>query len=277
MGLKSQEQETSQLIEWRAIMKRIVAFIILFSLICAPLCLTNVEAKTVKVTYKANGGIFKNKKKQKKVTCKKHKRGKAPTVKRSGYAFLGWYTKKKGGKKVSYITKIEKSVKVYAHWVKKYKINTNYTNLLSKTFLTLDDLEKCVGSFQYIQKWDEFEDTAIIKNKNGDIFKVKYNYSFDEPYEFVYIETEIKNILNIKKSTSAKRFIQKMGLKHENNNGYKTDHILIVLKGNCYFRISGTSIFAKQEHVPFDIGWTIEMPKSNKIKPSSIVKLELFS
>ena len=39
-------------------MKRIVAFIVLFSLICAPLCLTNVEAKTVK-RYKIKTKYFK--------------------------------------------------------------------------------------------------------------------------------------------------------------------------------------------------------------------------
>lgn len=39
-------------------MKRIVAFIILFSLICAPLCLTNAEAKTVK-RYKIKTKYFK--------------------------------------------------------------------------------------------------------------------------------------------------------------------------------------------------------------------------
>ena len=68
MGLKSQDQETRQSIEWRAIMKRIIAFIILYSLVCSSLCLTNVEAKTVKrykiktKYFKYLGYTFKNKK-----------------------------------------------------------------------------------------------------------------------------------------------------------------------------------------------------------------------
>ncbi|MDR1014976.1 MAG: InlB B-repeat-containing protein, partial [Coriobacteriales bacterium] len=74
------------------------------------------KAKTYTVRLNANGG----------------KVGKAPTSslkkaygsklvklsvpKRSGYRFLGWYTKKSGGQKVTASTKVTKAVTLYAHW-----------------------------------------------------------------------------------------------------------------------------------------------------------------
>lgn len=47
-------------------------------------------------------------------TGKKYK--KLPTPTKKGYKFLGWYTKKKGGKKVTGKSKANKSQIIYAHW-----------------------------------------------------------------------------------------------------------------------------------------------------------------
>jgi uncharacterized repeat protein (TIGR02543 family) len=44
------------------------------------------------------------------------KLGKLATPKRAGYRFLGWYTGKAGGKKVTTNTKVTKAVTLYAHW-----------------------------------------------------------------------------------------------------------------------------------------------------------------
>jgi uncharacterized repeat protein (TIGR02543 family) len=44
------------------------------------------------------------------------KLGKLATPKRTGYQFLGWYTAKYGGKKVTAGTKVTKAVTLYAHW-----------------------------------------------------------------------------------------------------------------------------------------------------------------
>lgn len=51
-----------------------------------------------------------------KVVSKGKKYGKLPTVTRKGYRFLGWYTKKKGGKKVTAKTKAKKNQVLYAQW-----------------------------------------------------------------------------------------------------------------------------------------------------------------
>ena len=51
---------------------------------------------------------------------------KKPT--RSGYKFKGWYTKKRGGTRVTAQTKVKKNVTYYAHWtVKKYTVKLRKT------------------------------------------------------------------------------------------------------------------------------------------------------
>ena len=75
-------------------------------------------AQKVKVVFNANKG--KVSKKYKKVWSGE-KYGKLPKANRSGYIFKGWYTKKSGGKKVTYKTKAPNKAKVtlYAHWEKR--------------------------------------------------------------------------------------------------------------------------------------------------------------
>lgn len=73
--------------------------------------------KTTKVSFNANGG--KVSKKSKKVTQYK-KYGSLPTPKRSGYTFVGWYTKKSGGKLITKdsILNKKKNSTLYARWGK---------------------------------------------------------------------------------------------------------------------------------------------------------------
>ena len=47
--------------------------------------------------------------------------GKLPTPKRKKYTFLGWYTKKKGGKKITSDKIIKQDYTFYAHWAKSNK------------------------------------------------------------------------------------------------------------------------------------------------------------
>lgn len=72
------------------------------------------KAKTIKLRFKS----------EKKTKTVKNIYGKpiklAKTPKRKGYKFKGWYTKKKGGKKVTKKTKVPwKKTTYYARWVKK--------------------------------------------------------------------------------------------------------------------------------------------------------------
>lgn len=73
-----------------------------------------------KVTYNANGGTMKSGTKTVKSIAKSIVKGKAlgtlPTPTRSNYCFLGWYTAKSSGNKISAKTKVTKTVTYYAHW-----------------------------------------------------------------------------------------------------------------------------------------------------------------
>ncbi len=94
--------------------------------------------KRVMVKFKANGGKFvkqkyktiigiRVKKYQKKKWVKTGKKyGKLSKVKKSGYIFKGWYTGKKGGKKITANSKvkIKKKHDLYAHWIgRKYTVS----------------------------------------------------------------------------------------------------------------------------------------------------------
>jgi uncharacterized repeat protein (TIGR02543 family) len=82
------------------------------------------KTKSYKVSFKVNGGKQLAKAKRTKTVKMGKKYGKLPTVKRAGYTFKGWYTKKNGGKKVtakSIVPKTKKVKKLYAHWKKNTK------------------------------------------------------------------------------------------------------------------------------------------------------------
>ena len=76
----------------------------------------SVEAKTATIKFNPNGGTVMGAKKK---TYKKGKNlGMLPNAKKGNLAFDGWYTKKTGGKRVTYKTKLSKCTNktFYAHW-----------------------------------------------------------------------------------------------------------------------------------------------------------------
>ena len=130
--------------------------IIILSLTFIPAIQTNAAAK-VNITYYAGKGYFKAKpnRSKNKITIKNKinkKRGYAPSIRRNGYTFTGWYTKKKGGKKYSASTIIKKKLKLYPHWVKRYKINTNYFVPMGLSLTGVDDFQKYYGSMTVLKK-----------------------------------------------------------------------------------------------------------------------------
>jgi uncharacterized repeat protein (TIGR02543 family) len=77
---------------------------------------TKAAKTTHTITYNANGGKVVGK--AVASTKRNHDAsiGKLPTPKKAGYSFLGWYSGKVKGKKVTTKTKIRKDVTYYAHW-----------------------------------------------------------------------------------------------------------------------------------------------------------------
>lgn len=78
--------------------------------------------KKYKITFNANGGKVG---KKSKTVCKGVKYGMLPKPTKKGYTFAGWYTAKKGGKKILPNVKVSKNKKhtLYARWkIVTYKI-----------------------------------------------------------------------------------------------------------------------------------------------------------
>lgn len=77
-----------------------------------------VKKGQVKVILNCNGGKIGKKKVVAVAKTKDEAIGKLNNPKLTKYIFNGWYTKRKGGKKVTKTTKYSKDVTLYAHWTK---------------------------------------------------------------------------------------------------------------------------------------------------------------
>ena len=127
------------------IIKKIVSIPLILTLIIGTYTLPSfaendqvfADSKFIKVKFRPNGGKFVkqkiklNKKKyvmryiKSKKVFRKSKYGKLPKVKRNGYKFKGWYTKKEKGKKKTSKSKVKnrRNHCLYAKWnPRKYKI-----------------------------------------------------------------------------------------------------------------------------------------------------------
>lgn len=200
--------------------------ILLVTILIITLPITNLQkteaaTKKVKVKFFVCSGTFKADINQgKKSITAKVKKGKKmgmpPVVKRDDYVFTGWYTRKKGGKRYTANTKIKKNTKLYAHWVKKYKVNKKYEKILSIiSYKTFEDLEKETGQLTHVKrsKGDD-PDSKLYKTNKGDIYDVSPPNDIDgtDDYYVSTITVKAKNIVNIKKAISYKTFIKKLGV-----------------------------------------------------------------
>ena len=74
-----------------------------------------------KVKFDSNGGKFKAKKHRGKTQVEKKikknkKKFRLPKVRKAGYTFRGWYTKKKGGKRLKKKSRLKRGKTYYARW-----------------------------------------------------------------------------------------------------------------------------------------------------------------
>jgi uncharacterized repeat protein (TIGR02543 family) len=70
----------------------------------------------VQINVDVNGGAALSPAEAAKAVKKSAKVGTLPTPKRANYKFLGWFSAKHGGKKITAKTKLTKSATFYAHW-----------------------------------------------------------------------------------------------------------------------------------------------------------------
>ena len=164
-------------------MKRIlnlsIILTIILSLTFIPAVQTNAASK-INITYYAGNGYFKSKPNRSKnkitlINKLNKKRGYAPAIRRDGYTFDGWYTKEKGGKKYSASTIIKKKLKLYPHWIKKYKIDTNYFVPMGLGLPDIESFQKYFGKLTLINKnveEDVYPGNYICKTHKKDLIYI---------------------------------------------------------------------------------------------------------
>lgn len=120
-------------------------------------------AKKYTVTYNANGGTVSGT--SKSVTYNA-KYGTLPTPKRAGYSFLGWYTAKTGGSKITETTivKITSNQTIYAQWKQ-----ITY-DLISKNY-------KCKNSSSGTTPYIEYTGNCTMLNDGSGNWRIKFTTS----------------------------------------------------------------------------------------------------
>ncbi|MDR3225962.1 MAG: InlB B-repeat-containing protein [Clostridiales Family XIII bacterium] len=120
----------------------------------------DAAAKKITVKFDANGGEVT----KESATYKAGSKFKnLPKPKRANYEFKGWYTKKKGGKKIANGKKVtfKKTTTLYAHW-SAVKVSASVRSLLGKTFKQITEIE---GELEYINPAGKyFGDTAAVES-----------------------------------------------------------------------------------------------------------------
>ena len=122
-------------------------------------------AKKYTVTYNANGGTVSGT--SKSVTYNA-KYGTLPTPQRAGYSFLGWYTAKTGGSKITETTivKITSNQTIYAQW--------------KETRITYEDLSKnykCKNSSAGATPYIEYSGNCTLLNDGSGNWRIKFTTS----------------------------------------------------------------------------------------------------
>ena len=122
-------------------------------------------AKKYTVTYNANGGTVSGT--SKSVTYNA-KYGTLPTPKKAGYSFLGWYTAKTGGSKITETTivKITSNQTIYAQW--------------KETLITYEDLSKnykCKNSSAGATPYIEYSGNCTLLNDGSGNWRIKFTTS----------------------------------------------------------------------------------------------------
>jgi uncharacterized repeat protein (TIGR02543 family) len=138
---------------------------------------TRAQAVPVKVkaTFNPNGGkkLAKAKKTRTVTTTKTY--GTLPTPKRTHYRFVGWYTAKKGGMRVTKATIVQnpKSHTLYAHWTKM----TQYGKVKPKKLAIRAKSSTKAKTIGYWKKGKTFKIISKIDRKGTkkDFYKIKYN------------------------------------------------------------------------------------------------------
>ena len=151
------------------------------------------------LTLDANGGSCP---KTEIAVMKSLRHGKLPLAERKGYLFDGWYTKKKGGKKVTADTIVQRTGNgvLYARWEKIQ---------LKKVAVTS---AKSAGPAKAAIKWEK------VSGAKGYEITYAYNKKFKNPEK----KTVTKNYVTLKKLEKGKTCYVKVQAYKKDSTGEKT-------------------------------------------------------
>ncbi len=135
------------------------------------------------VTFNANGGTGLSFKKLKLSYNQAY--GTLPTVRRKGYLFAGWYTKKTGGTKITASTKSKwvENGTVYAHWskvsvsrgtIKSLKLTSRKLNIKWKTVAYAAGYQVQIASNSKFTKNKRTYTVMTLSKKTSKLKKTKY-------------------------------------------------------------------------------------------------------
>lgn len=120
-------------------------------------------SKNIKITFNGNKG---NVSPTSKTLASGSEIGRLPSPKREGYSFVGWYTAKSGGKKVTASTKITKKCTLYAHWTKVSVAKGEITKLTNVKGKKMEiSLQKIKGASGYQIVYAANEKFSAAKSK----------------------------------------------------------------------------------------------------------------
>lgn len=125
------------------------------------------KANTYTVRFNSNGGKCRT---RTKAVTYGQTYGTLPTSTRQGYSFIGWYTGKNGGRKITDKTKVTvvSDQKLYAHWKSSTKIKLNKTSVTLRPKHTYQ-LKATVTGKKGRLKWTSSNPKVVSVNARGKI------------------------------------------------------------------------------------------------------------
>ena len=220
---------------------------------------TTTPTITYSLTYNANGGTVSP---DRKALTQGNQYGSLPTPTRSGYTFIGWYTKASGGSKVSSNTKIYGNTTIYAHWKKSdsktptssLQITIESKNVMCEVLLTAK-VTGNVKSYSWDNKktWNSNNTktvtkpgtyTVYVKDNNDKVYSANYEVKSVVPANLkkgLISSSEFNlvkgNVTQAKAKSNTDNFNKALQCAHKNNITN-----LKVEKGTYYFGVYNKTV-----------------------------------
>lgn len=168
--------------------------------------------ETYEVSFDANEGMLPEGTQTSLTVTYGEPYGNLPIPVRTGYKFLGWYTDRTGGSKISSSDKVAilRNTEFFAHWQEKQTINANIITYSSGQKTTYNRKNQPFnfsagsipsGSFEVYYKRQGLDTSYATEAINAGTYDIKFVHQEDENYK--YFETVLKGVYTIEKAESS--------------------------------------------------------------------------